>query len=77
MFKEHDIIVLTADIPEDGLVAGDVGTVVSVYAGGEAFEVEFMGFSGETVALSTVPCERVRAVAPGEVKRARKMTAKV
>ncbi len=77
MFKEHDIVALTADIPGEGLVAGDVGTIVSVYADGEAFEVEFMGFKGETVALSTVPCDTVRALAEGEVKHARKRTVQV
>ena len=29
MFKEHDIIVLTADIPGEGLEAGDIGTIMS------------------------------------------------
>ena len=30
MIKEHDIIVLTSDLPEEGLTAGDVGTVVHI-----------------------------------------------
>ena len=76
MFKEHDIVALTASIPEDGLEVGDVGTIVHIYADGEAFEVEFMGFHGETVAISTVPCEHVRSVDSGEVKNARKIKAK-
>jgi hypothetical protein len=28
---EHDIVVLTRDLPEYGLTAGDVGAVVHVY----------------------------------------------
>ena len=42
MIKEHDCVVLTADVPDEGLVAGDVGTVVHIHKGGEGYEVEFM-----------------------------------
>ncbi len=31
MIAEHDRVVLTSDLPENGLMAGDVGTVVHVY----------------------------------------------
>ena len=30
MLKEHDVVVLMADAPEDGLKAGDVGTIIAV-----------------------------------------------
>ena len=36
---EHDLVFLTHDLPQNGLSAGDVGTVVHVYAEGKAFEV--------------------------------------
>jgi hypothetical protein len=39
MIKELDQIVLTADLPKEGLKAGDVGTVVHTH-GGEVFEVD-------------------------------------
>ena len=42
MIKEHDIVVLTEDVPEEGLTAGDVGTVVHIHNNGEGYEVEFM-----------------------------------
>ncbi len=51
MIKEHDRIVLLKDLPEDGLQAGDVGTVVHIHRQGEAFEVEFMTLDGGTVAV--------------------------
>ena len=41
MIKEHDCVVLTAHVPDDGLMAGDVGTVVHIHKGGEGYEVEF------------------------------------
>jgi len=52
--NEHDCVVLTADLPKEGLKAGDVGTVVHVHGNGVAYEVEFMTFSGKTIAVTTV-----------------------
>jgi hypothetical protein len=60
MIKEHDCVVLTADVPDDGLVAGDVGTVVHIHKGGEGYEVEFMTLTGETVAIITLLASQVR-----------------
>ena len=71
--KEHDFVVLTADLPEQRLQAGDVGTVVHVYAGRAAVEVEFVSLDGETVALATLPASGVRAANMGEIMHARSM----
>ena len=49
MIKEHDIVVLTEDVPEEGLTAGDVGTVVHIHNNGEGYEVEFMTLTGQTI----------------------------
>jgi len=49
MIEEHDCVVLTSDIPAQGLQAGDVGTVVHIHRNGEAYEVEFATFTGQTV----------------------------
>ena len=54
MIKEHDCVVLTSNLPKQGLVAGDVGTVVHIHKGGEGYEVEFMTLTGETVAIVTL-----------------------
>ena len=54
MFKEHDRIVLTIDISDDGLKAGDVGTIVHVYPQREAFEVEFLTLDGDTAAIVNI-----------------------
>jgi hypothetical protein len=69
--KEHDRVVLTEDLPGEGLVAGDLGTIVGVYEDGEAYEVEFMTIDGDTIAVSTILADGVRAVAPKEVAHAR------
>ena len=60
MIKEHDCVVLTSDVPDEGLVAGDVGTVVHIHKSGEDYEVEFMTLTGETVAIITLPAGQVR-----------------
>ena len=52
MLKEHDIITLTTALPQDGLQAGEVGTIVHVHASGKAFVVEFA--DRETPVIATV-----------------------
>ena len=73
MMKELDQIVLTADLPKEGLKAGDVGTVVHIHRGGEAFEVEFMTLAGETVVVTTVLASQVRPVRKREITHAREL----
>jgi hypothetical protein len=41
MIKEHDCVVLTSDLPSEGLLSGDVGTVVHIHRNVSAYEVEF------------------------------------
>jgi hypothetical protein len=60
MIREHDCVVLTANLPDEGLEAGDVGTVVHIHKGGEGYEVEFMTLTGETVAIVTLLAAQVR-----------------
>lgn len=73
MNKELDVVALTRDQPQCGLVAGDVGTVVMMHDGGTAFEVELVGLDGSTIALLTLASEDLRPVAPREVAHARKV----
>ena len=77
MFEEHDIVVLTADIQGEGLESGDVGTIVHIYPGGEAFIVEFMTPDGWTVALADVLANQMRPVARDDVDHARRIKTKV
>jgi len=69
--KEHDTVVLAVDLPQHQLRAGDVGTVVHVHRGGEAYEVEFAALDGETLAVVTVPAADARAVREREIVHAR------
>ena len=61
MFNVLDTVVLTRDIPDDGLRPGDLGAIVEVY-GPDAFEVEFVAASGRTQALVTLSEADLRRV---------------
>jgi hypothetical protein len=69
--KELDAVALTRDLPGHGLVCGDVGTAVLVHGGGTAFEVEFVGYDGHTVALLTLERDQVRALDAADIPHAR------
>ena len=73
MIKEHDIVVLTQDLPEDRLKAGDVGTVVHIHQGGAGYAVEFMTLSGRTIAVTTVMASQVRAVTSRDMVHVREL----
>lgn len=71
MFEELDTVVLTHDIIEHALKAGDMGAVVTVYKDGEAYEVEFVTASGKTVALLTLTKKDIRPVAKNGILHVR------
>ncbi len=75
MMSEHDCVVLTQDVPEAGLEAGDVGTVVHLHAGGAGYEVEFMTLAGETLAVVTLRPAQVRPIQPRDVAHVRQLAA--
>jgi Domain of unknown function (DUF4926) len=75
MIREHQQVVLAKALPELGLEAGDVGVVVHVHRGGEAFEVEFLTLDGETAAIATLEAAYVRSVRKGEIAHARRRVA--
>jgi hypothetical protein len=62
MIAEHSLVVLLDDLPDAGLQAGDVGTVVHCYAEGAAYEVEFGTLDGQTIAVVTVAAAALRPV---------------
>jgi hypothetical protein len=76
MIKEHDRVVLAAAVPSEGLVAGDVGTVVHVYRDGQAYEVEFTTLEGKTAAVITVEAAQVRPVGQREITHARELASR-
>ncbi len=73
--NELEPVALTCDLPSHGLRRGDVGTVVLVHRDGAAFEVEFVGYDGQTVALVTLDHDRVRALQAGDIPHVRVLAA--
>jgi len=59
--KLLDVVALLGDKPEEGLVAGQVGTVVEVLAP-RVFEVEFLDSQGRTVGLAELKREELLAL---------------
>lgn len=73
MIKEHDCIVLTQDIPDESLQAGDVGTVVHIHRDGVAYEVAFVTLTGQTVAVATVLSSQLRPVTRQDIAHVREL----
>ncbi len=73
MINEHERIVLTTDIPEAGLKAGYVGTVVHRYNEGLAYKVDSVTLEGKTAAVVTVEASQVRPVGTHEITHAREL----
>ena len=71
MARELDTVILKVDLPESGLRAGDLGTVVLVHQGGAAYEVEFATLDGETIAVNSLLREQVRPIGRREIAHAR------
>ena len=47
MIQELEDVILTCDLPEQGLARGDIGTVVLVHESGKGYEVEFTTLDGK------------------------------
>jgi len=73
MLKEHERVVLLVPIFEDGLEAGDVGTIVHMYGDGQAYEVEFVALDGRTRAVATVESNQVRPVTRRDMTHTREI----
>jgi hypothetical protein len=71
--KEHDCVVLTKNLPEESLEAGDVGVVVHIHKDGAAYEVEFITLAGRTVAVATVEASDLRPVGKRDISHVREL----
>jgi hypothetical protein len=75
MINELDSVVLTTDLPEHGLSAGDIGTAVMVHEHGKGCTVEFMTLAGKTIAVVTLLAHQVRQIAKDEIAHVRHVAA--
>jgi hypothetical protein len=68
--KEFDTVVLRRDLPEFGLVQGDVGAIVHVHSP-DGFEVEFVTGEGATLAVATLRLDDLRPIDAHELLHVR------
>ena len=66
MIEEYKRAVLTQDLPDYGLQAGDVSVVVHIFKDGRAYEMEFFTLDGETLEVVTVDADQVRPLHAGK-----------
>jgi len=62
-------VILTVDVPEHGLCAGDVGVAVeqhTVPGREDGYSVEFFDMTGRTVAVATIPGSWLRQPTPSD-----------
>jgi Domain of unknown function (DUF4926) len=63
--EELDVVALTTDVPEEGLEAGTIGTVVHIFhKPNTAYEVEFVDGDGATIAMATLTADQIRPHRP-------------
>jgi len=77
-FELFSEVILTEDLADEGLRAGDVGTVVERHAVAgqeDGYSVEFFDMTGNTVAVVTVRQSLLRALTPADRPAVRAMAA--
>jgi hypothetical protein len=78
-FDMYGDVILTGDVTEHGLRAGDVGTVVErpLVAGvaEDGYSVEFFDMTGNMVAVATLPASALRLPTPADRPAVRALTA--
>jgi hypothetical protein len=67
---ENDIVVLTVDVPEHGLKAGDIGTVLKNREDGK-YDIEFTALNGTKIVVITMAATHVRPVEGNEISHVR------
>lgn len=71
MIQEFEPVVFTVDLPQYGLLAGDIGTVADIHPSGTAYEVEVFRVDGSTYDVVTVQEGQIRPATKNEVAHAR------
>ena len=78
-FQMYGDAILTRDVPESGLRAGDIGTVVELHVvpgvPEEGYSVEFFDMTGNTVGVATLPATALRMPTPADRPAARALSA--
>ncbi len=77
-FELYKDAILTIDLPDEGLRAGDIGTVVDRHqvpgVAEVGYSVEFLDMTGHTVAVVTVPAGSLRLPTSADRPSVREMS---
>lgn len=72
---EHDLVVITRDVPGSDVYSGDVGVVLLVHEGSAdrppGYTIAITTVTGETTAVLDVPADHVRPVASTDERHIR------
>ena len=71
MICELDTVIPLKERPLEGLVKGDVGSVVFIHGGGKAFEIEFTTLAGDPLGVLTLAEDEIRPVSARDVPHVR------
>jgi hypothetical protein len=71
MMKEYDCVVLTSDLQSEGLLSGEVGTVVYIHGETSVYTVEFATLTGKTIAVATVLPSQCRPIGHRDINHVR------
>jgi Domain of unknown function (DUF4926) len=78
-FELYSDVILTRDVSEHGLRAGDVGTLVERHVvpdvAEEGYSIEFFDMTGNTVAVVTLPASALRVPSPADRPAVRALSA--
>jgi hypothetical protein len=69
--QEFQDVALTVDIPEHGLKAGDLGTVVDISESRTTYAVEFVSLDKKLIAVLPLLEQEIRQLEPAEIAHAR------
>ena len=75
MIEEFGRVALTEDLPEHGLKAGDLATVVHIHTNPPGYELEVFTLDGQTLAVVSAFPHQVRPIGKREVAQARVLEA--
>jgi hypothetical protein len=69
-----ETVVATTDLPDDGILADDVGTIVDVYTQlAPAYGVEFAWANGSPRAVVTLATGQIRHLTPADILTIRQL----
>ena len=69
--QEFQDVALTVDIPQHGLKAGDLGTVVDISESRTTYAVEFVSLDKKLIAVLPLLEQEIRQLEPAEIAHAR------